>query len=138
MNYTVSLLTLKADCQALINIASAEKDDLLYRRSGLLRQSQVASSTSMEIESGLVAVNAELSALNGIIANLPPGPTYEENVVRRKKAEYKKFLLEQRRVNYGPIAMVEREYDIARIDQAITESDAFIAVLNTRMDELPL
>lgn len=138
MIYTVLLLTLKADCQALINIANAEKDDLDYRKTGLLRQSQMATSTSLEIESGLAAVTAELSALASILLGLPPGPTYQENVVKQKKAEYKKFLLEQRRVNYGPIAMVEREYDIARIDQSITETDAFIAALTTHMDSLPL
>ena len=52
MIYTVAILTLKADCQALINIANAEKDDLSYRRAGLVRQSQTATSTSLEIESG--------------------------------------------------------------------------------------
>ncbi len=138
MSYTVSLLTLKADCQALINIANAEKDDHVYRRAGLVRQSQLASSTSLEIESGLAAVTAELSALASILAGLPPGPTYDENAVKQRKAEYKKFLLEQRRINYGPIAMVEREYDIARIDQSIAETDVFIAELTTHMDSLPL
>jgi len=132
------MLTTRPDCQALINIANSEKGDLVYRRSGLMRQNESATTTSLEIETGLAAVNAELSALASILATLPPGVTLEENIVKQKKAEYKKFLLEQRRVNYGPIALVEREYDIARLDEGIIESDAFIASITTRMDELPL
>lgn len=138
MVYTVSLLSTKADCTALLNIANAEKDGMVYRRTGLQRQSQTASLTSLEIESSLAAVNAELSALTAILATLPPGPTYDENLVRKTKADYKKFLLEQRRSNYGPIAMVEKEYDIACLEEAIIETDAFIASLTARRDELPV
>lgn len=137
MSYTVSLLTTKADCTALLNIANAEKDSIVYRKTGLQRQSQTASLTSMEIEASLAAVTAELAALDAILATLPAGPTYDENLVRKTKAEYKKFLLEQRRGNYGPIALVEKEYDIACIDQAIVETDAFIAAITARRDELP-
>lgn len=137
MSYTVTLLATKADCTALLNIANSEKDGMIYRKTGLLRQSQTANLTSMEIEASLAAVTAELAALNSILAALPPGPTYDENVVRKTKAEYKKFLLEQRRGNYGPIALVEKEYDMACIDKAIEETDAFIVVITARFDELP-
>ena len=137
MSYTVTLLATKADCTALLNIANSEKDGMLYRKTGLLRQSQTANLTSMEIEASLAAVTAELAALNSILAALPPGPTYDENVVRKTKAEYKKFLLEQRRGNYGPIALVEKEYDMACIDKAIEETDAFIVVITARFAELP-
>lgn len=138
MNYTVSLLTTKADCTALLNIANAEKDGMVYRKTGLQRQSQTASLTSLEIEASMAAVDAELSALNAILATLPPGPTYDENLVRKTKADYKKFLLVQRRSNYGPIALVEKEYDIACLEGTIVETDAFIVSLTTRRDELPV
>lgn len=138
MSYSVLTITTRPDCQALINIATAEKDDMDYRRTGLVRQNNSATGTSLTIESSLAAVNAELGALATIIAALPPGPTLEENLVKQKKADYKKFLLEQRRINYGPIARVEREYDIARLDEGILESDAFIAELTARMNELPV
>jgi hypothetical protein len=137
MSYTLSNLTTKADCTVLLNIANAEKDSMIYRKTGLQRQSQTATLTSMEIEASLAAVTAELAALDAILATLPAGPTYEENVVRKTKAEYKKFLLEQRRGNYGPIALVEKEYDIACIDQSIVETNAFIAAVTSRSEELP-
>ena len=138
MSYTLTSLSTKADCTALLNIANGEKDGMVYKKSGLQRQSQTATLTAMEISASLAAVNAELDALESILLNLPPGPTFDENLVRRTKAEYKKFLLEQRSSNYGPIALVEKEYDMACIDKSIEETDAFIEALETRRDELPV
>ena len=137
MSYTLTMLTTKADCTALINIASAEKADALYKKQGLERQSQSASSTSMEIAANLAAVNSELEALETILANLPPGPTYDQNLVKKKKADYKKFLLEQRQINFGPIAVVEKQYDIACLTETLAETDAFIVALEAKRDELP-
>ena len=138
MNYSVLTLTSRPDCQALINIASAEKDNLAYRKTGLQRQHQSASITSIGIQTDLSTVIAELAALQSVLDTIPPGPTADETMVRYKKAEYKKFLLEQRKGSFGPIALVEKEYDMACIDQAIAETDAFILAVTARMDELPV
>ncbi len=137
MNYSVLILTTKPDCQALINIASTEKETLAYRKTGLQRQHSTASVTSLGIEADMAAVVAELASLQAVLNMVPPGTTYDDALVRHKRAEYRKFLLEQRKGNYGPIALVEKEYDIACIDQAIAETDAFIAAVTARKDELP-
>lgn len=136
MNYTVSLLTTEADCQALIDIAQSEKDGLNYRKTGLQRQRQTATLTSAEIETELASVNAELNALQPVMNSLPDGPTKTEALRKYKKAEYKKFLLEQRKENYGVMSLLEKEYDIACIEKDIEEADAFIAALKDRMDSL--
>lgn len=137
MNYTVSHLTTRPDCQALLDIANAEKSDLAYRKAGLQRQQQTSTVTSFSIQTDLAAVNAEVSALEMVLNAIPPGPTYDDTQVRITKARHKKFLLEQRKGNYGPISLVEKEYDIACIDQALSETDAFIVSITARMDELP-
>lgn len=137
MDYTVSLITNAPDCQALINIANAEKESLSYRRTGLLRQRQTATITSMEIQTELASVEAELAALQTVLDTLPEGSTKADTLVKFTKAGYKKFLLEQRKGNYGPIALVEKEYDIACVDEAITETDAFITSLTTRLADFP-
>ena len=136
MNYSVSLLTTRPDCQALIDIATAEKSDLNYRKTGLMRQSQNATLTSAEIEAELTSVNAELAALQTLIDNLPDGPIKEDTIRRYKKADYKKVLLEGRRGKYGVLSILEREYDIACIDLDISEADAFITALTDRLNAL--
>jgi hypothetical protein len=137
MSYTLTSLSTKADCIVLLNIANAERDSLLYRKTGQQRQSHTAILTSMEIATSLATITAELDALEAILAALPPGPIYDENKVKKTKATYKKFLLEQRRGNYGPIALLEKEYTIACLDKDIVETDSFIAALAARRDELP-
>ena len=136
MNYTVSLLTTIADCQALINIANAEKDTLSYRKTGLERMSQSATLTSAEIEAELTSVAAEIAALQTVIASLPDGPTKEDAIRKFKKADYKKTLLEQRKGKYGVLSLLEKEYDIACIEHDIEEADAFITAVTDRMNAL--
>ncbi len=137
MNYSVSMLTTRPDCQVLINIASSEKENLAYRKTGLQLQLQTVSVTSVGITTDLVAVTAEVTNLQSVLAGLTPGPTYNDTLVRLTKAEYRKFLLEQRKGNFGPIGLVEKEYDLACIERSITETDELINSLTTRMAELP-
>jgi hypothetical protein len=136
MNYTVTLLTTVPDCQALINIASAEKEALGYRKTGMERQKQSATLNAAEIETELASVNAEMAALQTVLDSLPDGPTRVETFRKFKKAEYKKFLLEQRKENYGVLSLLEKEYDIACIEKDIEETDAFITAVTNRMDSL--
>jgi hypothetical protein len=137
MIYTVSLISSRADCQAMIDMANDDKATLAYRSTGLQRQKQQASSTSVSIDADLAASVAEISALTTVIAGLPEGEVKEETKVKLKKAEYKKFLLDQRKISYGSLSLIEKEYNIAVTEQSIAETDAFIVVLTNRMNELP-
>jgi hypothetical protein len=131
------MLSSRPDCQVLINIASSEKENLAYRKTGLQLQLQSVGVTSLGITADLAAVTAEVSNLQNVLSGLTPGPTYNDTMVRLTKAEYRKFLLEQRKGNYGPIGLVEKEYDLACIEKSITATDELIASLTTRMEELP-
>jgi hypothetical protein len=133
MNYSVSLITNRPDCEALINIAMEEKGNLDYRKLGLTRQRQNVTQTSVEIEAELASVTVEIEALQAVIEGLPDGPTKDETVRKLKKSEYRKFLLEERKGNYGVLALIEKEYDIACIEKDIVETDVFIAALNDKL-----
>jgi len=136
MNYTVSLLTSVPDCQALVNIATEEKDSLQYRKTGLQRQRQTATINASEVETELVSVNAELAVLQTMLDSLPEGANRAKVQRDFKRAEYKKFVLEDRKENYGVMALLQKEYDIACVDEEIAQTDGFITALNTRMSEL--
>ncbi|MEO8769974.1 MAG: hypothetical protein ABI402_07810 [Ferruginibacter sp.] len=137
MDYTVSLIVNRADCQAMIDTANDEKATLAYRSTGLQRQKQQAGTTSVSIDADLAAAVAEISALNTVLGDLPEGATKEETKVKLTKAEYKKFLLDQRKISYGSLALIEKEYNIAVAEQSVAETDAFILALTNRMNELP-
>ena len=136
MNYSVSLLTTRPDCQALIDIANSDKKGLLYRRAGLEIQSDSATSNSTEIDAELSAVTAEIASLQAIINGLPDGPTRDILILRYKKADVKKALLESRKDKYGVLSLLQKENDIACIDKDIIEIDAYITALTDRMNAL--
>ncbi len=137
MNYSVSLLTTRPDCQSLIEFANREKATLAYRKEGLERQRDSATLSSQEIQASLLAVTSELAALQSVYDTMPEGPSKQDVLGKIKKNEYKKFQLEQRKENYGVIALLEKEYDIANIDSSIIETDDFIDQVTTRMNQLP-
>lgn len=137
MDYTVSLITSRADCQVMIDMANTDKGTLAFHSLGLQRQKETASTTSVSIDADMASAEAEITVLNTVIAGLPEGTVKEEMKSRLKKADYKKFLLDQRKVNYGSLAVLGKEYDIAVAEQSIAETDAFILALTNRMNELP-
>ena len=136
MKYNLTLLTTKADCDAVISIASKEKADLAFREESLQRQSVSASETAVDIQAELESLNSELSYLDGIIASLPDGKLKDENVAKWRKADYRKFLLTGRKNNYGVVAAIDKEYDIGCTEKMIEETDNFIALVTARKDAL--
>ncbi len=134
MNYAVSLLTTKEDCDALILSAQQDKEVLDHRKRGLEIQIRNSAGNSVSIDAELASVNIEVDAYETVIANLPDGPVKEDNRRKLVKAQYKKFLLEQRKENYGVISVLEKEFDVARIEQELEESDAFIAAVQARKE----
>ena len=60
---------------------------------------------------------------------MPDGPTKEEEIKKKVKLEYKKFLLENRKESYGAVALLEKELDLARVVQQLNEVNAFITVI---------
>lgn len=136
MNYTVNNLTQVADCNLLLTWAAKEKGDLTFKKTAEERLTVKYAETSMEIEATLQGVLADLAAEESIIASLPDGPIKDEHIVRRTKLVYKKFLLETRRESYGAIALLQKETEVARVDQEIEEMDAFIASVEEKKQAL--
>ncbi len=136
MNYSFTLIKSKADCQSLINIATQGKEDLEFRKLSLERQRRNATMTSIEVETELQSVNAEIAALESVIAGLPEGATKEETIFKKKKLEYKSLLLTERKNNYGVVSLIDKEFDIGCIEKQIEESDVFIAAVTEHMNSL--
>jgi hypothetical protein len=136
MNYSFTLITSRHDCEALINIANQAKDDLGFRKLSLERKLRSSTSNSVEVETELISVNAEIAALETVIAGLPEGTTKEETIVKKKKLEFKAFLLTERKNDYGIVSLVDKEFDIGCIEQQIKEADSFIDAVTQHMNGL--
>ncbi|WP_309640756.1 hypothetical protein [Flavobacterium sp.] len=136
MNYSITNLTQVADCDALLSWAAKEQADLNFKRISDERLTARYAENAQELDAVLQGVLAELTATETIIAVLPEGPSKEDAINKRTRLEYKKFLLETRRESYGSVALLEKEMDLARVMQELTEVDAFILSVNSRKAEL--
>ena len=132
MAYSTASLSTKADCDLLISLANKEKGDLEYRKISLQRQQTNYTENSVEVASELNAVNAELSALDTIITSLPDGATKDDQITKKKKAELKQYLLTQKQEDYGSIALLTKEFELARIQTELDEATVFITALEIR------
>lgn len=132
MSYSVSTLTTVADCDTVLALIEKEKKDLSFRKLSLERQQENYANATVEVSSEIEVLNAELSAVNTVIAALPDGDTKDDNIKRQKKLEYSLFLLTNRKANYGAIALLEKEFNIALIVKELEEADVFTAAVTDR------
>jgi hypothetical protein len=131
MNYNFTLIKAKTDCDILINMANQTKEDLEFRKLSMERQRKSATSTSIETETELISLNAEIEGLESVIAGLPEGDTKKETIFKKKKLEYKAMLLTERKSNYGVVSLIDKEFDIGCIEKQLDEANSFIEAVNT-------
>lgn len=136
MDYSVQNLTEVSDCDMLITLSQREKADLEYKKLTAERLAAKFGENSVEIATALQGVEAELQAVDTILGVIAEGPTKEEQITKKTKLEYKKFLLVNRKASYGIVALLEKECDTARLNSEIVEIDAFIAAIQARKLEL--
>ena len=132
MSYTVASLTVAADCDLTLAMANKQKSDLMYRKISLERQQKRYAENAIEVESELQTANAEAAALDSVIASLPDGDIKDDNITRKKRLELKQFLLTEKKENYGGVALLDKEYDLARVNKELEETEAFIAAIIAR------
>ena len=132
MAYSVESLTSVADCDLMLGMAARQKSDLSFRRTSLERQRTHYAENAVDVEAELIAANAEYTALETVIATLPEGQVKDDNTTRLKKLDLKRYLLNEKKESYGGVALIDKEFDLARVDKQLDEADAFIAALQAR------
>ena len=129
MSYSINRITQVADCDVLLTWAGKEKAELEFKKLSEERLTTKYEDTSVEVEAILQGVIAEIAAVDSIIGVLPEGPTKEDQIKNKRKLEYKKFLLENRKESYGAVALLEKEVDLGRVVKELEEIDAFITAI---------
>ncbi len=128
--YSVTNLTTIADCDVLLTMANKEKADLSFKKLSEERLVTNYSSTSVELDAVLQGVNAEIAAVDSVIAVLPEGSTKDSEEKRKVRLEYKKFLLENRKESYGAVALLEKELELERVNKQLDEVNVFIDAIS--------
>jgi hypothetical protein len=129
MIYSISNITQAADCDVLLAWADKEKADLMFKKLSEERLTTKYATTSVEVDAVLQGVLVELSAIDTIIGVLPDGPTKDDEIKKKVKLEYKKFLLETRKESYGAVSLLQKQLDLARVEKELEELDTFIATI---------
>ena len=132
MSYSISKITSVADCDLLLAWAAKEKADLNFKKLSEERLTTNYSTTSIEIDTELQAISAEIASTETVIATLPAGNSKEDAIKKKVKLEYKKFLLENRKESYGVVALLEKELDLTKVTLELAEIDTFSAAITTR------
>jgi len=117
-------------------MATKEKANLTFKKMSDERMTARFTETSLELDAALQGVIAELSAIETIINMLPDGPSKDDAMDKKVRLEYKKFTIENRRETYGTVALIEKEMDLARVNQELNEVDNFISAVEIRKSEL--
>jgi hypothetical protein len=132
MGYSVNLIGTQADCDLLLSLAAKEKSNLEFQKLSTQRQRENYAETAAAVAAELQAVDAELAALGSIIATLPDGDVKDDNITRQKRLELRKRLLDDRKENYGSVALLEKELGIDRIDKELAAMQDFIVAVQER------
>jgi len=132
MDYSVLTLTAVADCDTVLSLIEKDKKDLTFKKLSLERQQENYANTTIEVSSEIEALNAELTAVNTVIATLPDGDTRNDSLKRQRRIEYNLFLLDNRKADYGAITLLEKEFNLARVLKELEEADAFAAAVTVR------
>ena len=132
MNYAITNLTAVVDCDFLINMAKQERSDLDLRKINHEHAADKFSGTAAEIEAIYQGVLSDLAFTEQYIQTLPEGVAKTEALRRKKRLDIRKLTLETRRDTYGTVAYLEKQMDLARVQQEIAEVDAFISAVEVR------
>jgi hypothetical protein len=130
--YSIQKLTQVSDCDVLLSWAQREKEDLELKKLNEIKLTKNYSDTSISIETELNSVTVQINTIDSILASLPEGAIKNDNLKKKKRLEYKKFLLEDRKVNYGVVALLEKEADVQRIVKELEELEVFIAAVTQK------
>lgn len=129
MSYSINRLATTADCDVLLTTAGKEKAELEFKKLSEERLVNKYATTSVEVDAILQGILVELSAVDTIIGVLPEGPTKDEELKKKVKLEYKKFLLENRKESYGAVALLEKEMDLKLVVTQLDDVNAFITII---------
>jgi hypothetical protein len=136
MEYQITILQTIADCNSLKAKVEKEKSKLLYEKLTLERSHDSYSERSIQIGADISATTAEITAQTNLFDTLPDGDAKDEARVKKTKAEYHLFTLNEQNNQYGTVALLSKELEINLIDRQLSEIETLIQAIETQKSTL--
>jgi hypothetical protein len=136
MDYSLEKLAKTSDVDAFMQMVEEGLEELSFKKISLLRQKEQYSARYSQLEVDLATVNSEIIALDTVLTSLAESDLRDDMFSKKRKLEYRKFLLEERSEDYGVLALLEKEMEVSLIEQQIIESNNLKGLLEARKTEL--
>jgi hypothetical protein len=136
MEFSLNQVTTIAECDALLSIAQSEKNELTYRQTTLNYQMENKAEDSIEFSAELSAATTELESLTASLANMPEGPAKVDATKRKMRLELRVYTMNQRASSFGIVAVIDRQFEIAQVEERLSITNDFINQVEARKGQL--
>ena len=136
MTFKFTHLTKKEECDQLISVTQKEKAILVYRKEGLMMKDAASDGAVAEVQAELQAKIAEVAAQQAFVDTMPDGIKKDAAILKLKRLDLQKLVLEARQKSRGAVSIIENEYDIDAMERRIAGAESFIEAVTNRKNEL--
>ena len=136
MAYSLTNLNSVADCDLLIGMLTKEQEDLVFQQVVQTKRADDLSDNSVDFQTDLISVQGELDIIEGVIAALPNGPQKEKQLTAKLALELRLRRLNERKDNYGPVGLINAQYQIEVLDLTLSSINNLIADVQTRRAQI--
>ncbi|TGE21724.1 hypothetical protein E5K00_15745 [Hymenobacter aquaticus] len=132
MAYSVNKLTTPAQCDAVLALIAEERENLDLQQRILDKRRGNLSDDVTEVDAELTAKQTELASLTTLINGLADGDTKTDYERRRRTLSRRITELQDRQLEFNPVALIDREFDVARLTKSLAEADTLEAEVKAR------
>ncbi|MDB5268294.1 MAG: hypothetical protein JWP58_1334, partial [Hymenobacter sp.] len=137
MAYSLSLLTNRTQCDAVLTYAQAKLSLLTYHTTQTNRRTENLSATASGMASELTGLNAYITAMTPVLTTLPAGRDRDRQANDLRIKTDRRDALMARQSQVGPEALIEAELDSALVDAQLPLVEELIALVTAHRATLP-
>lgn len=132
MNYSITNLTQVNDCNDLLNWAAQERNAMEHKRANQAFTNNRYAAVAQSLRDAHQLATVEMTGLDAVLATQPQGNLLAETLDKKRRLEYRLYLLEGRLAKYGTVPQIEKEVDLSLTENELEEMDHFIAQVEDR------
>ena len=136
MNYSLEKISTAQACDALLELANEDKENLERRRRNMGESIDNFDENTQDIATELQAVQALLQSFTTLYGTLPEGKDKVDTNLEIKRLETRKAALDKRVIGYNVLSLLGKQVDYNLIDVQVGILDAYITAVQNRKTAL--